>query len=293
MAFLSGIALTLVLISDSPPLERLGRLDYPAIREASGIVASRRHPGIFWVHNDSGNLSSLFAVKRNGSLVREYLVRVPNIDWEDIAIDDDGHLYLAEIGNNDGRLPLRAIHRIVEPDPTQPHQGTLMVEATSFYRFPPQGRFDAEGLFLDAGRAVVVAKTFDRQEAELFAIPLHPPAPLLRPAVPESLGRLPQFREPATGADLSRDGRHLAVCAVNVARIYQRARSGSWTLVGTVRFQADDVEAIAWDGLDLILAGENRVISRISEKGWRNGRDEIAPRPRFRSIERFKTQPSP
>ena len=287
MAFSTGIALTLVLVSSGPPLERLGRLDYPAIREASGIVASRRHPGIFWVHNDSGNLSSLFAVKRDGSLVREYLVRVPNIDWEDIAIDDEGHLYLGEIGNNDGRLPLRAIYRIDEPDPTQPNSGALVVDAKSYYRFPPDGRFDAEGLFLEAGRAVVVAKTFDRNEAELFAIPLTPPAPLLRPAIPESLGRLPQFREPATGADLSRDGRLLAVCAVDVARVYQRDRAGSWALVGTVRFPADDVEAIAWEGLDLILAGENRALYRIAETRWRNGRDEIAPRPRPRSTERF------
>ncbi|SIN82501.1 hypothetical protein SAMN05444166_1122 [Singulisphaera sp. GP187] len=288
MTFSTCIALTLVLGSGGSPLERVGRLDAPAIREASGIVASRRHPGIFWVHNDSGNLPSLFAVKRDGSLVREYLVRVPNIDWEDIAIDNDGHLYLGEIGNNDGRLPLRAIHRIDEPDPTQPGTGALVVEATSYYRFPRSGRFDAESLFLDAGRAVVVAKTFHRDEAELFAIPLSPPAPLLRPAVPESLGRLPQFREPATGADLTRDGRLLAVCAVNVARVYQRDRSGLWTLVGTVRYQADDVEAIAWDGLDLVLAGENRALYRISETGWRTGREKVAPDPSLRSAERFR-----
>src|SRR4051795_12516953 len=87
-------------------LEPIGRLAHPAIREASGIVQSRRFPGIFWTHNDSGNPPSLFAVTREGSLVREYKVAVPNVDWEDIAIDDDGHLYLGEIGNNDGRLPL-------------------------------------------------------------------------------------------------------------------------------------------------------------------------------------------
>ncbi|AGA29354.1 hypothetical protein [Singulisphaera acidiphila] len=291
MALFTGIALALALVTGGPPLERVGRLNYPAIREASGIVASRRHPGIFWVHNDSGNLSLLFAVKRDGSLVREYLLQVPNVDWEDIAIDDDGHLYLGEIGNNKGRLPLRSIYQINEPDPTQPFKGTLAVEVSSFYSFPPEGRFDAEGLFLDAGRAVVVAKTFDRSEAELFAIPLSPPAPLLRPAAPESLGRLPRFLEPATGADLSRDGRLLAVCAVDVARVYQRdrSRSGPWTLVGTVRFPADHVEGIAWDGLDLILASENRTLYRISEARWRgSARDQDESTPLPRSIERDK-----
>jgi hypothetical protein len=101
----------------------------------------------------------------------------------------------------------------------------------------------------------------------------------LKPALPESIGRLPNFREPATGADLSRDGRRLAVCGIDVARVYERGRAGSWALLGTVRFRADDVEAIAWDGLDLILAGENRAIYRISEARWRNGRDETDLRP--------------
>src|SRR5206468_8997829 len=87
------------------------------IREVSGIVASRRHPGVFWVHNDSGNAAALFAVRRDGSLVREYAVKAPSLDWEDIAVDDAGHLYLGDIGNNAGLLPIRTIYEIDEPDP--------------------------------------------------------------------------------------------------------------------------------------------------------------------------------
>ncbi|MFO0950915.1 MAG: hypothetical protein U0835_07120 [Isosphaeraceae bacterium] len=68
-------------------------------------MASRRHPGVFWVHNDSGNPPRLFAVRVDGSLIREYAVQAPNVDWEDIAVDDEGHLYLGDIGNNDARLP--------------------------------------------------------------------------------------------------------------------------------------------------------------------------------------------
>ena len=45
------------------------------------MVASRKHPGIFWVHNDSGNPPSLFAVRRDGSLVRSYRVEAANVDW--------------------------------------------------------------------------------------------------------------------------------------------------------------------------------------------------------------------
>src|SRR3954468_6307892 len=107
MTVWTGVILAAAAFLPPEPLERLGRLDHPAIREASGIVASRRHPGVFWVHNDSQNPAALFAVRRDGSLVGEFTLGVPNVDWEDIAADDQGHLYLADTGNNGGLLPIR------------------------------------------------------------------------------------------------------------------------------------------------------------------------------------------
>jgi hypothetical protein len=256
-----------------PALQPIGRLEHPPIREASGIVASRRHPGVFWVHNDSGNPPALFAVKFDGTLLREYRVGVPNVDWEDIAIDGDGRLYIGEIGNNDNRLPIRAIYRLDEPDPAQPRDGPLPISRVWYYRFAPDSRFDAEGLFIDGDRAILVAKTHDGGEAQLQAIDLGPPAPLLRPALPERLGTLPEFVEPATGADLAADGLRLAVCSYNVARVYGRERRDSdrWRLLGTVRYEADGIEAIGWVGNDLILAGEGRGVYRIAAATWRAG----------------------
>src|SRR5262249_1011657 len=104
---------------------------------------------------------------------------------------------------------------------------------------------------------------------------LEHPAPLLRPALPERVGHLPGFREPATGADLSRDGRYLAVCSYDVTRVYERGKPGGWVLVGTVRYHKDGIEAICWDGpgADLIIAGEDRGVFRIAETTWRRGRD--------------------
>jgi hypothetical protein len=262
-----------------PSLERVGRLDDPAIVEASGIVKSRQHPGIFWVHNDSGNPSALFAVRRDGSLVRSYKIEAPNVDWEDISIDDSGHLYLGDIGNNDNRLPLRMIYRLDEPDPTAPAPGVdkpLRPTAASFYGFPDKkARFDAEGLFIDRGKAFVVSKRFDGREAEVFAVRLDPPAPLIRPTLPERVAKLPGCVEPATGADLSPDGQLLAVVTTKAARVYRPEPGDGWSLIATVPFDAKHVEAICWDGFDLVLASEDRSIYRIAEEIWRN-----APKPK-------------
>jgi hypothetical protein len=258
--------LVLVGLAAGPPLERVGRLDDPAISEASGIVRSRRYPGIFWVHNDSGNPPALFAVRSNGRLVRSYRVEAPNVDWEDIAADDQGHLYLGDIGNNDLRLPLRAIYRVDEPDPSLPSGAPLRPTAAWFYQFPAGGRFDSESLFVGEGRAHVISKRFDGREAEVFTIP---PAPMLRPGRPERSAVLPGCSEPATGADLSADGRRLAVVTNSAARVYEPDGRGGWLLRATVRFQAPDVEAICWDGADLVLASEDRSLYRIAEATWR------------------------
>lgn len=262
-----GIALAGLLAGPSP--ERVGRLEDPAIREASGIVKSRRHADTFWVHNDSGNLPYLFAVRRDGGLIRSYRVAAPNLDWEDVAVDDRGHVYLGEIGNNDLRLRVRAIYRIDEPDPTMPSEGPLKPSSATYYRFADGDRFDAESLFIADGRAYLIAKRTDGKDAALYAVPLDPPAPVDRPAVAERCGSLPGCTEPATGADLSADGRTLAVVTNVAARVYRAGPSGTWALVSTVPFEARDVEAICWDGPDLILASEDRSIYRISEAAWR------------------------
>lgn len=275
MRFLLAVVAVVALagMADGPTLETLGRLDDLALREVSGIARSPKHPGVYWVINDSGNPPALFAVKRDGSLVRKLAVKVPNLDWEDLTFDDDGRLYIGDIGNNNTLFPMRVIYRLDEPDPSASGSDPLPVTTASYYRFPAGGRFDAEGLFVDRGRAVLVAKYLDRREAELFAVPFAPPAPLTKPAAPERLGRLSDCNEPVTGAALSRDHKRLAVCSYAVVRIYQRGdtEKDDWKPLAVVPFAGDglQIEAICWDGADLILAGEARGLFRIAEERWK------------------------
>jgi hypothetical protein len=270
MPFLVPIVALVVLNGEAPrSLETLGKFDLRAIPEASGIVKSRRYPDIFWVHNDSGNPAAIFAIRRNGSIVREFRIAAPNIDWEDIAADEEGHLYLGDIGNNGGILAIRMIYQINEPDPERPVKDPLPSKAATFYAPPRTDRFDAEGLFIQGGQAVVVAKRFDGRDADLFAIPFHPAAPLLRPATPKPIGALPRFRQPATGASLTADGRLLAVCSSSVTRVYRRGEIKPWELLAEVRHDPREIEGITWDGQDLLLVSEGGGIDRLREAKWK------------------------
>jgi hypothetical protein len=273
MANLLLFLLTFGFISgDQSALEGTGRLDVKLIPEASGIVKSRRYPGIFWVHNDSGNPPLLFAIRADGRIIRQFRLAIPNIDWEDIASDDLGHLYLGDIGNNTRALPVRVIYRIAEPDPNGPSDKPISASAATFYGAPKANRFDAESLFFDRGKATVLAKYLDGREAELFTVALDPPSSLLRPAQPRSAGRLAGFKEPATGADLSADETLLAVCSYTVTRVYGRdeRQSPPWRLIASVRYEALPIEGIAWDGRDLRLVAEGGGFYRLAEKTWRS-----------------------
>ena len=272
----SLLACLILLGADEPRVrpEPLGEFDARVVPEASGVVRDRRRPDVFWVHNDSGNPPALIAVGRDARVIRSFDLAAPNLDWEDVATDDRGRIYIGDIGDNKGLLRLRAIYRFDEPDPSRPPAGPLKPSASTFYARPSNDCFDAEGLVVEGGRAVLVTKRLDGGEAELREVPLEPPAPLLRPTAARKVGVLPGFVDPATGADLSPDGRRLAVCGVDVVRVYDRPAPPSWDglrMSAEVRLKGErQVEGIAWDGEDLVLASEHGGLDRVSASAWKS-----------------------
>src|SRR5215208_2267685 len=106
-----------------PGVTQLGVIDYKSCSESSGVVASRKHPGVFWTHCDSGNDASIYAITREGKFLGEYQLNEKNDDWEDIATDDDGHLFIGDIGNNGGRHNQIHVYRVDEPDPARIPKG--------------------------------------------------------------------------------------------------------------------------------------------------------------------------
>jgi hypothetical protein len=88
--------------------------------EASGIVASRAHPGVLYSHNDSGDAARVFAFDDHGVEIATLTITgATNMDWEDIAIGPCGAtscLYIGDIGDNGGNRATKTVYRIPEPD---------------------------------------------------------------------------------------------------------------------------------------------------------------------------------
>lgn len=202
----------------APGVQEIGRIAHPRISESSGVVASRQFPGIFWTHTDGGSpkKQSFFAMRRDGSAVCEIRVNEVYItDWEDIAIDDDKHVYLADIGNNDARRSHLWVHRLDEPDPN----GVVRVtRPTRSWRLQfPGAPFDCESLFIWKDHGYVVSKVFKDSRAQIFRFPLTES----KEPVTLELVATTRIESPVTGADISPDGKLLGIVAKSGAFVYR------------------------------------------------------------------------
>jgi hypothetical protein len=193
---------------------RVGRITAQAIPESSGLVASRKHAGVFWTHNDSGNPPALFAITREGELVREFPVDAKNVDWEDIALDDAGRLYIADTGNNNRRRTEVQVYRVDEPDPsavgsTRATTRPAPLRVTRTWRLAyPDTPFDCESLFIWQGKGYVLPKRLSTAPGELFSFDLDSPA---RVQKLKKVADVPAVRAPVSAADISADGKRLAI----------------------------------------------------------------------------------
>lgn len=140
----------------APGVLMVGRIQNSRLTESSGIVVSRRNPDLYWTHNDGGGKRQvLYGMTRDGKSIAEFRITGAQIeDWEDIAADNEGHLFLGDIGNNDAVRQTIAVHEIDEPDTKATQNGLARVTRTwnlTYSRRP----FDCESLFL--GRATAIS----------------------------------------------------------------------------------------------------------------------------------------
>ncbi|MEO1057557.1 MAG: hypothetical protein AAFY28_11640, partial [Actinomycetota bacterium] len=148
--------------------ESVGDVVSTEIVEASGLVASRSHPGVFWTHND-GPDTRLFAIGEDGSDLAVFDAGAAGagtaLDIEDIALsyrDGAPELLIADIGDN--RLERESIQfiRLPEPDPASPGQ-IEEVEVVEFVY--PDGPHNAETLLVDDDAGLFFIITKDQEEA--------------------------------------------------------------------------------------------------------------------------------
>ena len=146
LGMLSLVQLTMAEPCPKGTIKRHGKVKYDAINETSGLIATENW---IWIHNDSGDSPTLYAIDRNG--IRRATSRIEGAfarDWEDMTdFSENGKEYflIGDIGDNKERSPEVTFYVIDRPSSDTP--SPLLYTFTATYE--KIGAKDAEAMIVD------------------------------------------------------------------------------------------------------------------------------------------------
>ncbi|HWS90267.1 MAG TPA: hypothetical protein VN282_25075 [Pyrinomonadaceae bacterium] len=208
---------------DPAEAKQIATLEDRKVRESSGLAASRRSPDLFWTHNDSGDGPFVYAFDRGGRARGTFRVEgAQAVDWEDISAGPgpargQSYLYAADIGDNGRKREFVVVYRFPEPEVSAteaPPEGARVTQPAEAIRLKyPDGAHNAEALAVHPTTGDIYIVTKANAEAGVYKLP----APF-DPKALNTLTKVATLRGPdffgtlVTGADISPDGRRVALC---------------------------------------------------------------------------------
>jgi len=139
-----------------PGLSKLGTMS--KVPESSSLALAEE-PGTFYTNADAGNSPTLYKVDLKGNLLQEIDLPVANHDWESLAKDDKGNLYVVDAGNNNNSRKNLVVYRLKPANPKQISQ--IPFAYADQTEFPPkkdERNFDCEASLWHAGKLYLFTK---------------------------------------------------------------------------------------------------------------------------------------
>ena len=149
------------------------------LHEASGVETIPQSD-LIWMVNDSGNAPKLYGLDTKGRIQKELIIKAKNHDWEDLASDAEGNIYIGDFGNNANKRENLAILKVNHKDLTS--DAPVEIERISFKypdqkKFPPKKKhmsFDAEAFFFYNDSLYIFTKNrvkHDFGKTKLYKVP--------------------------------------------------------------------------------------------------------------------------
>ncbi len=178
-----GIILVLLLTSisavayeatESMSVVKVADLD-DSVSETSGML---NLDGRLFTHNDSGGDAAIYEINSTtGNVVRTVSVEgASNVDWEDLA-SDDTHVYIADIGNNDGSRDNLKIYKILKSDlllfeiVSAEVINVSYADQTQYSYDPYTTPYDAEALIAFNENLYIFTKSWADYTTRVYAVP--------------------------------------------------------------------------------------------------------------------------
>lgn len=235
-----------------------------SVKESSGVEYLPDKKA-YVTHNDAGNKPNLYLIDENGKLLETIKLQIPNVDWEDLARDDAGNLYIADTGNNDNKRRELAIYklRIDKPDQVAPIRFTYEDQKD----YPPAKKdmnYDVEAVFWQNGKLYLVSKDRGSKEtAKVYELPDQAGQYKAKLVGKYKLG------VPVTGAASSQSGKTVALVSEGGLHIFRNVSAPAAFYEGDYQRvsikEAGQTEAVAFeDENTLVITSESGGLYRYS-----------------------------
>lgn len=245
---------------DAVELQPYANFDFDKIDESSAIIKSRMWDDVYWTLNDSGGKNMIFPFNRNGKLWRAewykdyqggvYLAGTMNIDWEEMAVDNNGNIYVCDSGNNGNARRDLAVFMLKDPLPE--NTGTVNYFKKFHFYYPEQIKFpavpnnyDCEAVFWANGKLYFLTKHRADALTRLYRMDS------MDSNIENPLTYLATFdiNGMVTAADATEDGKILAVLTYDNIWVFG-VENGDDYFNGSIKYlpiKAKQCEAICFD----------------------------------------------
>lgn len=225
------------------------------IKESSGAVVFNQ---LLFTNSDSGNEPSLYGV--GSPFIEEPAVKgfiqfsdsIVNNDWEDLTIDTASFIYIGDFGNNTNE---RSDLSIVKFDPLRNSSERIFFTYEDQTEFPPKKRkernFDCEAFFWANDTLFLFSKNKGAEKVKVYALPDSPGS-----HVAKVVGTL-SLDYPITSADISPDGKTMALLTYGKIFLYSLQRTGG-TIPGFTPFAC----------ISFKNSGQAEAITYIDNSNW-------------------------
>lgn len=245
------------------------------LTENSGMVPAK--DSTVWFVMDRGNPDKIYQVNYKGDLVKELKVKnAKNNDWEDMARDENGNVFIGDFGNNSNNRKNLAIYKI--PDPNEENADDIEAQKIEFNypeqtHFPPKKSkmfYDAEAFFYYRNNFYIITKNRTQPfngEALLYKVPAvegNHKAQYLGSFIPPK-GKNRQV----TSADISPDGKTIVLLGTGTLWVFTDYVLDNFISNGTLK----TIDLGVYTQLESVSFTNNNTLLLSDEESAKTGRN--------------------
>lgn len=192
-------------------IDKIGQLDI-RIKESSGLA--RATDSTFITHPDGGSPPELYLANLKGELLQTIPLPIANKDWEDLAQDENGNLYIGDFGNNANQRRDLKIYSL--DGASKKVTDTIAFSFADQAEFPPPRRrqhYDLEAFFYSNDSLYLFTKSrASKSITQLYKLPVSGAEQTIVPS-----GKI-RVKSPVTAADIADESNLFAL--LGYGRLY-------------------------------------------------------------------------